>query len=274
MDLTSPTQIKELLEKYHRKPSKGLGQNFLVNAPTLQKIVEAADLQDSDTVIEVGPGLGTLTQALATRAKKVIAIEKDRAMMPILKETLAGAHNVEMIQGDVLESANYVPPTTSYKLVANVPYYITSPIIRMFLEAPLVPETIVLMIQKEVAQRICAKPPKMSILAVSVQFYATAQIISYVSKGCFWPKPTVDSAIIKIVPYASKPLVEQKQFFEVVKAGFIHPRKQLANNFATTFKKPKAIIEDWLIKNNLNPLQRAETLRVEDWVNLTQSFPK
>ena len=130
----------------------------------------------------------------------------------------------------------------------------------------------VLMVQKEVAQRITASPPHMSILAASVQFYAKAQIISYVSKGCFWPAPNVDSAIIKIVPHQDKPTIPTDDFFIVVKAGFSHPRKQLINNLSVSLKKNKKEVQAWLSKNNINPLQRAETLNVQDWINLTKSL--
>ena len=269
LDLTSVTTIKALLAKYGASPSKTMGQNFLVHALTLTKIIEAADLGPSDTVLEVGPGLGTLTQALAQKAKKVIAVEKDRAMAEILKETLKDYKNVEIIQGNAL---NYSLQTTHYKLVANLPYYITSPVIRLFLEAKNPPTSMVLMVQKEVAQRICAKPPHMSILAVSVQFYAKAQIISYVSKECFWPKPKVDSAIIKITPWDTNIDVPADTFFTIVKAGFAHPRKQLAGNLATGLAIDKSAVQQWLLKNNLQPTQRAETLAIQDWVNLTNTL--
>ena len=197
MELTSPKNIKEILAKYETKASKGLGQNFLIDKNILNKILEAADLKSDDTVLEVGPGLGTLTQELAKKAKRVIAVEKDETMIEILKETLAEYKNVEVINEDILK---YDLQIADYKLVANIPYYLTSPLIRKFLESKNPPKEIVLMMQKEVAQRICAKPGDMSLLAVSVQFYADAKIISIVSKNCFYPAPKIDSAIIKITP--------------------------------------------------------------------------
>jgi len=272
MDLTSPKTIKELLAKHGAKPSKTMGQNFLVHRPTLDKIIEAANIKNTDTIIEVGPGLGTLTQELAKKAKKVIAIEKDGGMVEILKETLAGFSNVEVAQGNVLEISNFKFQISNYKVAANVPYYITSPIIRMFLEAKNQPEEIVLMIQKEVAQRICAKPGDMSILAASVQFYANAKIISKVSKECFWPKPNVDSAIIKITPKKEVPAVNPELFFKVVKAGFLHPRKQLINNLTKGLIIHREQVNSWLLENNINPLQRAETLSIQDWISLTASL--
>src|SRR3989339_1475485 len=321
MDLTSPTNIKELLAKYKTSPSKRLGQNFLIDKNVLDKIITSADLRPSDTVLEIGPGIGTLTQELAKSAGQVIAIEKDRAMVEILSETLKDYKNTEIIQGDILKLSfaslrgkseatdeaiqSYRLPrrllaprndeVKNYKVVANIPYYLTSPLIRKFLElnppdgGP--PSEMVLMIQKEVAQRICAKPPEMSLLAVSVQFYADAKIVSYVSKNCFWPAPKVDSAIIKITPHIPGVIArslqvadparatwqsrvrEQEIFFKIVKAGFSQPRKQLAGNLKS-LKLSSGEIKTWLAKNNINPTQRAETLSVEDWKNIAETFLK
>lgn len=270
MDLTSPKDIKDILAKYGANPSKGLGQNFLIDKNILQKIIDTADIKKDDVVLEVGPGLGTLTQKLAERTSRVIAVEKDHRMIEILKETLIDFSNIEILEQDILEYT----PLIHYKLIANIPYYLTSPLIRKFLEEKDQPEEIVLMIQKEVAQRICAKPGDMSILAVSVQFYAEPKIISFVSKGCFWPSPKIDSAIIKIIP-RQKPDVDPEMFFKVVKAGFAHPRKQLVNNLATlklsdSVKLDKHLTADLLLSNNLKPTQRPETLSVSDWVKLTK----
>ncbi len=272
MNLLSVNNIKEFLAKNGAKPLKMMGQNFLIDARALNKIIEASDLGPQDTVLEVGPGMGILTQALSKKVKKVIAIEKDRAMVAILKETLGECENVEIVNGDALKLGAKLLAPNPYKVVANIPYYITSPIIRKFLEEQSQPIEIVLMVQKEVAQRICAKPPHMSILAVSVQFYANAQIISYISKGCFWPVPKVDSAIIKITPFKNKGGVDHKRFFTIVKAGFLQPRKQLANNFSKALKKDRGGISAWLLKNNIQPEQRAETLSIEDWINLAESY--
>jgi 16S rRNA (adenine1518-N6/adenine1519-N6)-dimethyltransferase len=274
MDLTSPTAIKEILEKYEVKPSKSLGQNFLIDKNILNKIILAGNLTKEDVVLEVGPGVGTLTCELAKSAGKVIAIEKDHDMINILAETLKDFNNVHIIEGDAL-SLNPIPYTLDhkYKLIANIPYYLTSHLIRTFLEAENPPQEIVLLIQKEVAQRICAKPPEMSLLAVSVQFYAQAKIISYVSKNCFLPAPKVDSAIIRITPHKNDRLpmsigFTPKEFFKIVKAGFSHPRKQLANNFCQALKVEREVVESWLSKCGLKPNQRAETLSVDDWKNL------
>jgi|SRR3989344_9273019 len=269
MDSTSIKAIKELLEKRHTKPKKGLGQNFLIDKNALANIIQAADIQPQDTVLEIGPGIGILTHALAQKAKEVIAVEKDGAMLEILKETLKDCPNVKILQGDALR---YDAGLKIYKIVANLPYYITSPIIRKFLEEKNQPTVMALMVQKEVAQRICAKPPRMSILSVSAQFYAEPKIIAYVSKEKFWPAPKVDSAIIKIIPHTRQEKIDANLFFKIIKAGFLHPRKQLANNLSVALKKEREEIQDWLTKNNIAPAQRAETLAMQDWLNLTKSF--
>ena len=299
MDLTSPKTIKELLAKHGAKPNKILGQNFLIDNNILKKIIDSADLKQTDTVLEVGPGIGTLTQELAKHAKKVIGVEKDKKMIEILKETLAGSKNVEIIRDDI---RYYSPKTTHYKLIANIPYYLTSPLIRKFLETDCPPLEMILMVQKEVAQRICSKPPspptnfghkthkkserahnpklvggKMSLLAVSVQFYAEPKIISYVSKNCFLPAPKVDSAIIKITPSPDLGGLPRGRgsgslFFKIVKAGFSQPRKQLAGNLSKMLKINKKTAEEWLQSNGIKPSQRAETLSVEDWKNLTKTL--
>ena len=274
MNLTSPTTIKEILAKYETRPSKGLGQNFLIDKNILEKIIACADIKPDDFILEVGPGIGTLTQELAKMAKKIVTIEKDHTMIEILKETLRDFNNVEIIQGDILKNKYQLPK--KYKIVANIPYYLTSPLIRKFLEEKNQPESIILMVQKEVAQRICSKTPDMNLLAVSVQFYAKPEIISYVSKNCFWPAPKIDSAIIKITP-DKKYNIPADSFFKVVKAGFSQPRKQLVNNLTTLkslngVKLTKIQIFEWLLKNKINPNQRAETLKISDWINLTKSL--
>ena len=278
MELTSPKDIKELLLKYETKPSKGLGQNFLIDKNVLDKIITAADIKPDESVLEVGPGLGVLTKELANKAKQVTAIEKDQTMIEILKETLKDFNNIDIIEGDILKIEN--PFSKNYKLVANIPYYLTSPLIRKFLEDSNPPEEIVLMLQKEVAQRICAKPGQMSLLAVSVQFYADAKIVSTVSKNCFWPAPKIDSAIIKIIPRGPTSTklrglpMSPELFFKIVKAGFVQPRKQIAGNLSKVLKLNKEKTAEWLLKNNINPKQRAETLSLDDWKNLTKSLDK
>jgi len=271
MDFTNLTSLKEILKKHDAFPSKTMGQNFLVDKTVLSKIMAAANLNQEDTVLEVGPGLGILTVELAKAAKKVIAVEKDSRMVTILEDSLATCRNVEVKKEDILIFSDI--PVEPYKIVANIPYYLTSPLIRKFLETEHQPQSMILMVQKEVAKRICEKPPHMSLLAVSVQFYAKTRIISTVSKHCFWPSPKVDSAIIEIIPYNRySNLAEANAFFKVVKAGFSQPRKQLVNNFSKSLGKEKSEISVWLSKNNLSPTQRAETLTIEDWIHLINTL--
>ncbi|MBI2041413.1 MAG: ribosomal RNA small subunit methyltransferase A [Candidatus Nealsonbacteria bacterium] len=311
MELTSVKNIKNLLESRQAKPSRGLGQNFLTDKAAIRKIVEAADLQPDDVVLEIGPGLGVLTQELAKRTKKVIAVEKDRNMVEILKETLKDFKNVEIIYGDILKlvpgnsksealnpkqylNSNFQNSKrgldlkfgildlfrisnlefSAFKVVGNLPFYLTAHLIRQLLEnVEAKPTDMTLVVQKEVAQRICAKPPDLNLLAVSVQFYAEPKIISYISRNSFWPSPEVDAAILKII---SKPQDLQRpdvrKFFKIVKAGFSQPRKQLINNLSRGLDAGKEKIGEWLMENNIQPTQRAETLSIDDWRNLTKSF--
>jgi len=280
-------EIKNLLKEYKIgarqggrvaggwRPSRRLGQNFLIDERVLRKIIEAAELSKNDTVLEIGPGIGNLTLELAKKVKKVIATEKDLNLVRILNTELRTKNikNVKVINKDILK----LEPKTSnlkpnYKVVANIPYYLTSPLIRKFLETENPPKEMVLMVQKEVAKRICANPPNMSLLAISVQFYAKPEIIYFVSKESFWPSPKVDSAIIKISKIKNQKLKISDLFFKIVKAGFSQPRKQLINNLAKGLNFDKKKVEAWLLKNNIKPSQRAETLTIEDWLKLTENF--
>jgi len=297
MELTSPKNIKNLLKKYDLRPSKRLGQHFLVDRGVLEKIIRVADLKKSDTVLEIGPGIRTLTQELEKRVKKVIAIEKDKKMVEILRELLDcwNVGNVEIIESDILKTnIQNLISNIKYKVVTNLPYYIVSPVIRKFLELTEArPLEMILMVQKEVAQRICAKPPDMSILAVSVQFYAKPKILFYVPKESFWPQPKVDGAVLRISRICTNlPRIDTNLFFKIVRAGFSQPRKQLVNNLAkmlalslpneVKLDKPSQILRNktwagkegvkkWLLKNKINPTQRAETLEIKDWLNLTRT---
>jgi 16S rRNA (adenine1518-N6/adenine1519-N6)-dimethyltransferase len=269
MALIPPKLIKQLLEKYGAAPLKRLGQNFLINKGVLEKIIEAAGLRKEDTILEIGPGLGCLTQELARRTKKVVAIEKDKKFVEILKETLKDSKNIEIINADILKLRNSeISKLGHYKIIANLPYYITSPVIRKFLEEKNKPEEMILMVQKEVAQRICAKPPQMSRLAVSVQFFAEPKIMSYVSKGSFWPQPKVDSSILKITIKKELPEIDSNLFFKIVRAGFSAPRKQLVGNLTKGLNLNRQIISEALRRAKINPQQRAETLNVQDWIRI------
>jgi len=262
---------KKLLKKYKIYPSKRLGQTFLIDKNVIKKVIRTANLQPEDIVLEIGPGFGALTQEIAKKVKKVIAVEKDKKICKILRGTLKDFSNIDIINKDILR---YKLQVTNYKIVANLPFYITAPTIRMFLENKHPPKKMVLIIQKEVAQRICAKPPEMNILAVSVQFYGNPKIIGYISKKSFHPQPKIDSAIIRIIPRKSayNTISFRKRFFKIVKAGFSHPRKQLANNLLNKLKLNKEQINSWLKKNNIQPNQRAENLTMENWIKLTKTF--
>jgi len=236
------------------EPSKKLGQNFLTNRGVIEKIIGSAELKPEDVVLEIGPGLGALTEKLAEKAKRVIAVEKDTRLADILKERFKDASNIEIINGDILKITSE-PVSGGYKVVANLPFNIAAAVIQKFLEAKNRPEDMTVLIQKEVAQRICAKPPKMSVLAVSVQIYAQPKILFYISKGSFRPSPKVDAACVKLSLTQRKP---ENGFFNIVKAGFAHPRKQLGSNL------PKS----QLLKAGIDPARRAETLSVEEWMVL------
>lgn len=251
----------EAKKDLRKKPLKRMGQNFLVNNNAVRKILEAAKISRNDYVLEIGAGTGILTKELL-KAKRVFALEKDPDLCNILRKKFKENKNIEIVEGDALKiETDFLPK--NYKIVANIPYYITSPLIRRFLELENKPSLIILTIQKEVAERICAKPPKMSLLAVSVQFYANAKIIAKIKKGCFWPIPKVDSAVIKIIPFNRE---KDDSFFKIVKAGFSHPRKQVINNLSGVLGLDKKILSDILLKSGIDPLKRPGDLSVEDWI--------
>jgi 16S rRNA (adenine1518-N6/adenine1519-N6)-dimethyltransferase len=271
MSLILKRKTLDLLKKQELRPSKKLGQNFLIDERAVQKVIEAGNISSSDIVLEVGPGLGVLTVELAKRAKKVIAVEKDRNMISHLKEL--GLKNLGIIEKDALKLDVEELGLKEYKIVANLPFYLTAHFMRRFLESKIKPSQMVLVVQKEVGQRICAKPPKMSILSVSVQVYADARIVSYIPKKSFYPVPNVDSVIIRVS--LKEPLVSSDEvglFFKIVKAGFSQPRKQLANNLAKGLGLGKIEVGQWLMDNDIQPSQRAETLGVRDWVKLMRDF--
>jgi len=290
MNLASQVVVKDLLRKYNIRPFKGFGQNFLISENILKKIVVAANISPEDTILEIGPGIGTLTIELAKKVKKVLAIEKDQKMVEILKETLKDFNNVKIINADILKSnIQHLISNIQYKVVANLPYNITSPVIRKFLESKNPPKEMILMVQKEVAQRICAKPPNMTrstgsgssragrgmnLLAVSVQFYSEPKILFYVSKNNFWPRPKVDGAIIRLKIENRKWKVDKDLFFKIARAGFSQPRKQILNNLSKVLKLDKEKTKYWLKGNNIAYSQRAETLAIKDWLKLTKDWYK
>jgi len=275
LNLSSKNITKAVLRQYRLSPSKRLGQNFLIDKFAVKKVIKAAQLTKNEVVLEIGPGLGALTQALAKAAGRVITVEKDFKMVEILKNSLRGVKNVKIIQADVLKTPNtkYKIQDTRYKIVANLPFYLTAAVIRQFLESKKPPKEMILVVQKEVAQRICGSPPKMNLLSVSVQFYAKPKIVGFLSKKSFWPQPKVDSAILRITNLKPQaPKTERDLFFKVVKAGFSHPRKLLVNNLAKKINIEKDKVIEILQKNNISPALRSETLKISDWKKIARAF--
>ena len=280
MDLLE--QTKNLCRLYDIKPARSRGQNFLIEEKIYDDVVAAADLRPDDFILEVGPGLGFLTAKLAARAKRVVAVEIDKKLVEALKAGLVAKNikNVEVINENVLEikiQPPLFPPYQGggYKIAANLPYNITSIFLRKFLEAGNKPELMVLMLQKEVAERITAEPGEMSLLAVSVQFYARPEIIEIVPKKCFWPEPEVDSAIVKITPLnprLSGGREREREFFRLVKFGFSARRKMLKNNLAAGLRIGQAEAAAKIKQAGFNEKIRAQELAVADWLKLFNLF--
>ncbi|MEP7199082.1 MAG: 16S rRNA (adenine(1518)-N(6)/adenine(1519)-N(6))-dimethyltransferase RsmA [Chloroflexota bacterium] len=291
---TTVPALRALLDAHGLRPKKSLGQNFLISESLLQSIVRAADMDPDDVVIEVGPGVGTLTYQLALTARRVVAVELDQHMVAILRDTLASCGNVTVLHQDILrlDIADAIaqiptnqptnqPPTSNlqlpastlqYKVVANLPYYITSAVIRKFLDSPHPPNVLVLMVQHEVAQRIMAAPGDMSLLAVSVQFYAQPSLVMKLPAGAFYPAPQVDSAVVRLDVRAERPAVDVERFFRVAHAGFGQKRKQLRNSLAAGLGLSGAESEAWLRRADIDPQRRAQTLTIAEWVRLTQGW--
>ena len=275
---------RSLCRQHKIKPARRFGQNFLIRESIYNKIIKAADLTREDIVLEVGPGFGFLTEKLSKKAKKVIAIELDKrlvkALLTRIRELKIG--NVEVVNQDILKfdcfklkkifqdyNLNF-----KYKIVANLPYNITSAFLRKFLENKYRPNLMVLMLQKEVAERIISKPPRMNILAISVQFYTKPKIITKVAASDFWPKPKVDSAVIRLETKNELPSVNERDFFNFIKAGFKYRRKMLKNNLAIYSNVSVEKIEKMLKQASLDPKIRAQNLSLDDWLKLFGIFCK
>ena len=251
---------------------KSLGQNFLINPGVVQKIIGAAELKEDDTIVEVGPGTGILTKELI-KSRRVIAIEKDRRAVEGLRADLP---NVQIVEDDVLDfkPEEFDLRAGEYKIVANLPYYITSHFIRTVFENWPRPSLLVLMVQKEVAQRIMATPPDMNLLALSVQYFSKPEIIMNVSAGSFRPIPSVDSAVIKLVPQEKLPLLDtqREKLFLTWKAVFAGKRKQLINTAPAALGLDKDQVSNLLTKFSINPTTRPENLSLQDWIALINSL--
>ena len=257
--------------------NKTLGQDFLANKGIIEKIILAAELTKEDVVLEIGPGLGALTFELSKQAERVIAVEKDKKLAEVLKEKMTEQKidNVEVIADDILKlfDLGFMFHVLCFKVVANIPYYLTSHLIRLLLELENKPENIILMIQKEVAQRICATDKKESLLSLSVKFYADPKILFYVSKGSFLPSPKIDSAVIEITTKKSPAPIEPDKFFAVVKAGFSAPKKMLISNLAKKFDIDKSQLAIIFRTIDISCEIRAGKLNLDQWLKLAYHLP-
>ncbi len=288
-------------------PKKSLGQNFLVDPVHIARIVAAADLSPEDTVLEVGPGRGALTEMLAARAGRVLAVELDDRLVPLLREHFRPYPHVTVIHGDILrldigavvaQAARQAdgagssvpvaddrgqpasgglpgqPAAVRYKVVANLPYYIAAAVIRHLLEAAPPPEVLVLTLQREVAERVVATPPRMSLLALSVQYYCSAEIVDRIPAGTFRPVPKVDSAVVRMVrrPERLFPDLDAQAFFAIARAGFSQPRKQIRNTLAAGLGVPPQMAAEWLVRAGIEPQRRAETLSLAEWGRLVRTI--
>ena len=254
-------------------PRKSLGQHFLVDYGALRRVSDAADIQPTDTVVEVGPGTGLLTRLLAEKAAQVIAIEMDESLVSRLGQDLSDLHNVSIVHGDAREW-DPAPVGRPYKMVSNLPYYAATPIIRRFLECPSPPSVMAVTIQREVAQSMTANPGEMHILSVAVQLYGKPRIMGYIRPGSFRPPPKVTSAIVRINVYDKPALAldNTDAFFQIVRAGFSSARKQLRNSLANSFDLSGTKMEELLREAGINPRLRAEALSLEDWGRLYAAF--
>lgn len=264
---------KTLLDQHDIHPKKKLGQNFLHDPGALEKIVAEAEITREDTVLEVGPGTGTLTKFLADAAKKVIAVEIDERLKPILDVELIDHPNVFVIYQDILTlDVTALLQPRDYVVVANVPYYITSAILRHLLEAEHKPRRLILTVQQEVAERLVATPDDMSLLTVSVQFYGRPRILNRLKPAAFWPRPDVDSAVVRIDVYDQPPVdvPDEQSFFRVVRSGFGQKRKQLKNSLGSGLGMKASEAAVLIEAAGIDPQRRAETLSLEEWAALTR----
>ena len=281
--ITSPSYIKYLLDRYGTQAKKQFGQNFLISEHVLAQIVAAADIQPTDTIIEVGPGLGALTRELCLRAKKIVALEKDRTMLEVLKETILqetpGAKTkITFLEQDAL---NFDPSTDTlttqpYKLIANLPYNVATPILENFLVRTAYnhtqPERIVVLVQKEVAEKICAKTGDHSVLSLAFQPFGSAHIVSTVPPGSFFPAPKVTSAILHITPHTSPLLAEDVLpfYIKLLHAAFSQKRKMLHTSLTQIMSKDE--VATLLTKAEISPDIRPQNMSLEDWITLAKAF--
>lgn len=264
-----------LLREYQLQPKKSLGQNFLVDPNGLEKVMLAAGIGPNDAVLEIGAGLGSLTVLLAQTAGQVVAVEIDRSLLPPLTQALSAYRNVRIVEGDILKlPLEELIPGEGYLVVANIPYYISSAILRRLLGAETRPERMTLTMQQEVAERICARDGKLSLLALSVQVFGAPKIEARIPAGCFYPVPDVDSAVLSLALYP-QPLIaleDMDDFFRLARAGFSQKRKTLRNALSAGLALPAAEIEKLLRAAGIDPQRRAETLSIPEWKRLTAAW--
>lgn len=277
MNEIPPLNAANLLKRHGLRADKSLGQNFLQDPIALEKIISAAEMEPTDSVLEIGPGLGSLTRYLAVSAREVVAVELDEKLLPPLKAVIAPYANIRLIHGDILQ---FLPSDlvdqAGYLVVANIPYYITSAIIRHLLENNPKPRRIVLTIQKEVADRICATPGDMSLLALSVQVYGNPRIAARIPAGAFFPAPKVDSAVLCLDVYPEPQIKSEwlNTFFKLIKAGFSQKRKTLRNSLSSGLHISPTNAADLLTRANIDPQRRAETLSIPEWQSLCEILNK
>jgi 16S rRNA (adenine1518-N6/adenine1519-N6)-dimethyltransferase len=272
-----PLDVPGILRQFNLQPDKRLGQNFLIDPAGLKRVVEAAEVTPEEAVLEIGAGLGSLTRYLALIAKQVVAVELDEDLIAPLEIVLSPYTNVKLVKGDILrlDPAGLVPgpPHSAYLVVANIPYYITSALIRHLLEEPQRPSRLALTVQREVAERITAKPGEMSLLALSVQVYGKPRIAARIPAGAFYPVPKVDSAVMRVDLFPSPRIPETSldDFFRLAKAGFSQKRKTLRNALSAGMRWTPSQAEEILSSAGIHSMRRAETLSLEEWGKLVDS---
>ena len=273
MNELPPLNVAQLLRQFDLTPKKGLGQNFLADPAALERITAAAEITPDSAVLEIGPGLGSLTRHLAQQARRVVAVELDERFLPVLAEVLHPWNNITIVQGDILDQQpDALMQESGYLVVANIPYYITSAVIRHLLESACKPQRIVLTIQEEVARRVCAAPGDLSLLALSVQVYGQPKLAVRIPAGAFYPAPKVDSAALRIdlYPQPRIPAPLLNTFFTLAKAGFSQKRKTLRNAISGGMGWPAQQTEELLARAGIDPQRRAQTLNLEEWKRLCE----
>lgn len=275
--VSQPLDVRRLLREAGLRPRKSLGQNFLVQEGALRQVAEAAEIRPADVVLEIGAGIGSLTRHLAA-ATHVVAVEIDPSLIPILRSVLASFPNVSVVMGDILTLSmdrlvGKIDPA-GFIVAANIPYYITSAVIRHLMESTARPGRIVLTIQNEVADRICAAPGKMSLLALSVQYYGEPSIRGKIPADSFYPVPEVDSAILRVdlTDSPKRDVESSDRLFRIARAGFSQKRKMLRNTISAGLQLPAGRVEQLLSRAGVDPTRRAETVSVEEWVRISDEF--